>query len=119
MDGLDLFWKQTLPRFEGALLCVGNGDDPVGHADTGLSGDLTADRPADSIEYLGHIEEGGRIAHRVIMRATFGENDANFDWRERGVKLADGTLVDRTVEDGGRKAPGSVWTVETVLDLMP
>lgn len=119
MAGLDHLWQGVLPSLNSASLCVGNGGDPMGHDDDDLSGPLTAERPVEEVEYLGHIEEDGRIAHRVILRATFGEEAANFDWREIGVKLSDGTLIDRTIDDGGRKAQGSVWTLESVLDLMP
>jgi hypothetical protein len=68
---------------------------------------------------VGHVEDGGRVAHRVILSATFGSEAANFEWLEHGVRTPDGRLLDRTVEDMGRKAPGSVWTLDAVLDLVP
>lgn len=53
----------------------------------------------------------------LTVRATFGEEQANFEWRTREVFTADGVVIDREEEDGGRKAPGAVWAVEIVIGL--
>ncbi len=53
---------------------------------------------------------------RVIVTATFGENEANFTWRSVALRVGD-VDVDLTTEDMGRKAPGAVWTAETVLEM--
>lgn len=53
----------------------------------------------------------------VILRASFGEAEGNFEWKQRSVVLQDGTEVDRLVEDQGRKAPGSIWTAEARIAL--
>lgn len=46
--------------------------------------------------------------------ATFAADVANFEWRERRVVASNGNVIDKAVEDGGRKAAGAVWqcTVE-------
>lgn len=58
------------------------------------------------------IEEGG-----VVLRTTFGEDEANFEWATRSIILPDGTEVDRIEEDQGRKAVGQVWGLEARIDL--
>lgn len=53
----------------------------------------------------------------LTLVATFGDSDANFEWRERHVISRDGVLVDREVHDHGRKAQGAEWTLEATLQL--
>lgn len=52
----------------------------------------------------------------LVLTAVFGEDEANFSWRER-VLMVGGNEVDVERRDEGRKAPGAVWTVETVLSM--
>jgi hypothetical protein len=52
----------------------------------------------------------------VTLRAVFGEQEANFEWRQRGV-VAGGELVDVDEGDFGRKAAGAVWTLEVPIEL--
>lgn len=128
--GLELFWRILLGQQRNeqgglsdhlgkARLIVGNGATPFSDSDERLAGDQTAwadlddgyprtDGPVDTDE--------GRV-FRVTFQATFGEQVANFDWRERGITSVQGVLVDRSVGDQGRKAPGSVWTMQAALDL--
>jgi hypothetical protein len=54
---------------------------------------------------------------RVLLSAEVGENDANFEWAKRSVKLTDGTVIDTDESDGGRKAQGAVWHAEVAFDL--
>lgn len=54
----------------------------------------------------------------VTLTATFGEEVANFEWREQGVVVG-GQLVDQQSIDGGRKILGASWTVEYALTLAP
>jgi hypothetical protein len=68
---------------------------------------------------LDEPEATPRRACRVTFQATFGEEAANFDWLERGITSVQGVLIDRSVEDHGRKAPGSIWTLNAALDLLP
>lgn len=51
----------------------------------------------------------------LVVTATFGENDANFTWASTEVLSAAGVVIDREASDSGRKAPGAIWTLETVL----
>jgi hypothetical protein len=53
---------------------------------------------------------------QVIVSATFGESEANFTWRSTAIRVG-GVDIDVATEDMGRKAPGAVWTAETVFEL--
>lgn len=64
------------------------------------------------------LDEPPRVDGNVLtLVATFGETDANFEWRERLVISRDGVIVDREAHDHGRKAQGSEWTLEATLQL--
>lgn len=93
-----------------ARLIVGNSSKPVAADDERLAGDLTAWAELDD----GFPQVEGAT---ITFHATFGEDVANFDWNERGVTSVQGVLLDRSVDDQGRKAPGTVWTLEAVLEL--
>lgn len=54
--------------------------------------------------------------HAITFRATFGEQDANFEWSSRDVVSAQGVVIDQAAEDLGRKA-GGVWTLEATIEL--
>lgn len=54
---------------------------------------------------------------QVLIAAEVGENEANFEWAKRSVKLTDGTVLDADESDGGRKAQGAVWTAEVAFDI--
>lgn len=56
---------------------------------------------------------------RLTFQATFGEQEANFDWSETRIVAADGTVLDVDRADGGRKAPGTEWTLTAEVDLSP
>jgi hypothetical protein len=62
-------------------------------------------------------DDGERVGVQLLLRATFGEQDAAFDWQERGVVSAQGVLIDRTVADQGRKVLGAIWQLEAALIL--
>lgn len=55
----------------------------------------------------------------VLVQGTFGEDAANFEWKQRKVVTAKGIVLDLDEEDGGRKAKGSVWSLGVSLDLAP
>lgn len=117
--GLEWVAQQLRERLAGARIVVGDGETPVNSNDEELAGAATAEKVVEEIEIVGRVEDGDRAVHRVILRTTFGENEANFDWRERGVLTSEGVLIDRAVADQGRKVQGSVWTLEAVVDLVP
>lgn len=77
-------------------------------------GRQSASAPFDSGFPQHEQQAAGARAH---VEATFGENAANFDWKERQIVAKDGTVLDRTVEDHGRKAAGSVWTLRHSIEL--
>lgn len=81
-------------------------------------GDQSAQAPIERIDAQRVTASDGVESFRVMALATFGENDANFEWLESAVVLADGTEVDRTVEDRGRKAQGAIWSIEAALDVV-
>lgn len=96
-----------------ARLVVGDGDAPMAVSDERLAGDQTAQAELDGPVAVT-LAEG--IA-RATFRATFTEQEANFDWAERGVVTAQGVLLDRAVGDQGRKVLGAIWTLEAQLEL--
>lgn len=63
--------------------------------------------------------EAPRGTARLSISATFGSDVANFTWAERRVVTREGVVLDIEAEDGGRKAPGSEWTLYVELDLLP
>ena len=70
-------------------------------------GERSAQAPA-----VATVQDGTAILH-----AEFASQEANFEWRTREVRSAQGVVIDREDEDGGRKAPGSVWSLEVQLEL--
>jgi hypothetical protein len=132
VSGLAWMWSVVLGELrneQGGLsdhlgkgrIIVGNGDAPWTEAQERLTGDQTAYAELDD----GYPRQDGMTptdegrAYRVTFQATFGEDIANFDWAESGVTSVQGVLIDRSVSDRGRKAQGSVWTVNAALDLFP
>lgn len=59
-------------------------------------------------------DDGSTVVECV---ALFDEQNANFEWTKRSVKLNDGKIIDREVEDMGRKKQGSVWTIKVSIDV--
>lgn len=57
-------------------------------------------------------------ATRLTVDAEFGEEAANFDWSQRTVLTKSGVVIDVEQEDGGRKAQGSIWSIEVDIDLV-
>lgn len=103
-----------------ARLVVGDGAAEFSPLDTRLAGSNTAQ--AEMVDgypqIVGAVQgDEGLDAWRLVLRATFDEREGNFDWAERGVVTAQGVLLDRSVEDQGRKVLGAVWTLEAALDL--
>jgi hypothetical protein len=100
---------------EGASLLLaiaaGSSDDSLAGGSIAVSdGTSRAERPLDATP--------GVQGATVTLVATFGEQDANFEWAVADVLSARGVVVDHEVKDNGRKAAGAVWTLETVLELV-
>jgi hypothetical protein len=51
----------------------------------------------------------------VLLRATFGAGEGNFEWSRREVLTAQGVVIDSEQQDLGRKTAGMVWTLDTRL----
>jgi hypothetical protein len=118
VQGLDWMSELAVSNLEGATIVVGNGNTEEQPQDAELAGEMTASAQVQEIEYVGRIKlESGEERHRLILRATFDEEVANFEWSERAVRLADGRMIDRVVQDQGRKVSGQIWAVEAALDL--
>lgn len=129
--GLNWMWSMMLGRLRAddgtltdqlasARLVVGNGAAPFSPLDQRLSGTETAQAEMDeSYPAMTGIVQGpeDQEGSQLTFRATFGERDANFEWAERGVVTAQGVLLDRSVEDQGRKVLGAIWTLEAALVL--
>lgn len=105
----------------GARIVVGTSDTPRSGIENRLVGD-TAEAPLDagfpvvSSELISDDDFVTPVS-RITFQATFGEDQAVFDWQERGIVTAQGVLLDRAVSDQGRKPLGAVWTVGAVLEL--
>jgi hypothetical protein len=101
-DGIDLLWYvlsgQSTDSLDGGSLCVSDGAQK-------------AEAPFDAAP----IVDGGQIK----VSATFGEQVANFDWLERDIISAGGVVLDHQEQDRGRKAEGSVWTLDAALEIKP
>ena len=119
-EGITFIWQAVtgatgLTPFNGANAHVGVGDgtaiaDP---SQTGLQG---------SNKYYKLVDSGYPIVsgNTVRFRATFGPDEANFEWREWTVANggSDAAVnLNRKVQDMGRKAPGSTWTIEVQLQI--
>lgn len=65
------------------------------------------------------VEDRGDGSYLLTCVATFTEDEANFTWEERLVKLPDGTVVDAVKEDLGRKARGAEWDITVKIDFGP
>lgn len=57
-------------------------------------------------------------AKSIVFQATFGPEEANFEWQGEGISI-DGKRVEWEERDAGRKALGATWTVEIAIDLTP
>jgi hypothetical protein len=81
----------------------------------------------DRVDVLAVIGPAGEEATEVAdvrvqdgvltLTADFPADAANFEWVAREVRSQNGVVVDRQAEDGGRKPPGAVWTLEVELEL--
>lgn len=124
--GFEWVWKMLLgqvrnedgglsDQLASARLVVGDGSRDFQGTDVRLAGENTAYAELDD-GYPQLQSIPGGVA--LVLRATFDEQTANFEWREKGLTSARGVLIDRTVGDQGRKAPGTRWTAEVVLELV-
>lgn len=100
-DGLNFAASSILAEIEEAksvVVCVGDGSELV-------------ERQLD--EGFPKLSEDG---NSIIFQATFGPEEANFEWRGEGVKV-DGKTIEWEEKDSGRKALGATWIVEVAIDV--
>lgn len=124
--GLEWMWNMLLGQLRsdegdlldhlaGARLVVGDGEAPFARTDTRLAGDQTASADLAQAPSRDGVTEDGALA--VTFTGIFSEFEANFEWRERGLVTAQGVLLDRSVSDQGRKAPGTIWATAVTIEL--
>ena len=60
-----------------------------------------------------------RTDNEMVFRATFGTEEANFDWEEWGIFNAStgGTMLNRAVESLGTKPDTQSWQFTTTLTV--
>lgn len=118
-EGINELWKLvanlTATPFDNANAYIGVGDSNTAEdaSQTGLQGINKTYRPMDA----GYPEVDGQT---IIFQATFGENDANYDWYEFTIiNGSDDTAVNlnRKVQDSGRKAQGTIWVLRAFITL--
>lgn len=98
-----------------AHIGVGDGDAPVDAAQTGLMGANKSYKPMDAT----YPQRTGRVC---VWRATFGPEDANFEWNEYTIANGpDDTAVNlnRRVERDGPKRPGNTVVYSVTVRFGP
>ena len=88
-----------------------------------LAASLAADLESAQIVVTDGDNQDGASVTKVVVDGTevtatavFGEDKANFDWKERWLIL-NGEVIDREAADFGRKSAGAVWSIDAVVDL--
>jgi hypothetical protein len=119
-EGITFIWQAVtgatgLTYFDGshAHIGVGDGTAPEDPSQTGLQGANKYYQLVDS----GYPQVSGNL---VKFRATFGPDVANFEWREWTIANGPGdgyVNLNRKVQDLGRKAAGTTWTIEFQLQI--
>jgi len=119
-EGIEFIWRAVtgatgLTYFDSQNAHIGVGDGTVieDPAQTGLQGANKCYKLVDS----GYPVVSASI---VKFRATFGPDEANFDWREWTVAngSSDAAVnLNRKVQDLGRKAEGTTWSIEVQLKI--
>jgi len=117
-DGAEIIAARLID--EGTPYDEGNAYIGVGDSSAGFDAEHS-DLQGSNKEREGM--EGGypsRDDAELTFRATFGEDDANFEWEEWGIFNDDtaGTMLNRVVEDNGEKVQGHVWefTVKVTVE---
>jgi len=92
-----------------AQICVGNGTTAPSASQTGLTGSQTFCQTQDP---------GYPIVNQnqVTFEATFGPNDANFDWEEWGVSNGQ-VFLNRAQVSLGTKSFPQTWIFQVTLSI--
>ena len=119
-EGVEFIWRAVtgvsgLTYFNSANAHVGVGDGtaPETSDQTGLQG---------TNKYYKRVDSGYPVIslNTIRFRATFGPDEANFDWREWTVANGNSDAavnLNRKVQDMGRKVQGTTWTMEVQLQI--
>ena len=90
-----------------ARLAVGNGRDAFDISQVDLQGTST---------FRKGLDEGYPLVDppKVTFKATFGPEDANFEWNEWGIfnAASEGVMLNRAVESNGTKQLNETWVLE-------
>lgn len=119
-EGKEFLWRAAtgaagLVPFDSdnSYVGVGNSTAPESAGQTGLQGDS---------KYYKRVDSGfPRISRGTItFRATFGPDEANFDWLEWTVANGpsdDAVNLNRKVAVLGRKYEGSTWVLQVSITI--
>src|SRR3954451_12512481 len=103
-EGLTRIWQ----------MLIGASDDSLQGGSIEVSDGQNSER--SPIANFNVTTEGSTAT--LTVDAEFGEDAANHDWSTRSVLTRAGVVIDVEDNDGGRKAPGSIWTIEIDIDLL-
>jgi len=119
-EGIEFIWQAVtgatgLTPFDGENAHVGVGDGAYAE-DPAQRGLLGANKYYKQVDAGYPVIEG----KAVKFRATFGPDEANFDWNEWTVANGssdDAVNLNRRAQYLGTKASGSTWTIEVQLQI--
>lgn len=102
-----------------AFIGVGDSTTAAAETQTDLQASTNKVRRGMNSGYPSHTDGGASTSAAVEFQATFGSNDANFDWEEWGLFNASfgGRMINRKVEDLGTKTAGNVWVITVELGI--
>ena len=119
-EGIEYIWKAVagvsgLTPFDEANSHIGVGDGTTSEdpSQTGLTGSNKYYKKVDS----GYPKIEGT---KIVFRATFGPDEANFDWNEWTVANGPGddyVNLNRKVESLGTKFQGTTWVLTVELSI--
>ena len=97
-----------------AYLGVGDSSSSFDPSQSDLLGSNSARRGMET-GYPNRVSD-----NEVEFEALFGEDDANFEWREHGLFNAEtgGTMLYREVENLGTKAQGTIWRFTVTVEWL-
>ena len=119
-EGIEFIWRAATnatggPYFDNANAHIGVGDGtvPEDPSQTGLTG---------VNKYYKRVDEGYPAinGNEVAFRATFGPDEANFEWNEWTVANGPGdeyVNLNRRRESLGTKVQGATWILTVVLKI--
>lgn len=110
----------TVTAFDNAnaYIGVGDGTTAADAAQTDLQGASKTRKGMDAT-YPQHTDGTVTGSQTATFRATFGQSDANHDWKEWGLfnAAAAGRMLNRRVEDLGVKSAAASWVFTVTASL--